>query len=159
MFRSELLSRISLVNYFGNDGSLGFLDLVNEADGEVRFRKGRWCELPTEQRTNQQGIEGVVMLKGSTQGLGDFTIRIEDRTLTCVDDICGRRLIASPSQTRTTHQSLTDLTQRTLDDDWTTTTSSVPPSPPGRFGKQKVRHLSPSQRGATHAAESLQITR
>lgn len=51
-------ARISLINYFGNDGPLGYLELQNEEDDE--------------------GIVGTVSLKGAAQGLGDFTIRIED---------------------------------------------------------------------------------
>ncbi|KAI5478238.1 mannosyl-oligosaccharide glucosidase, glycoside hydrolase family 63 protein [Pseudohyphozyma bogoriensis] len=51
-------SRVTLVNYFGNDGPLGYLELDNEED--------------------EEGLEGVVKLKGSAQGLGEFTLRIVD---------------------------------------------------------------------------------
>ncbi|KAM0753058.1 glycoside hydrolase [Meredithblackwellia eburnea MCA 4105] len=51
-------ARISFINYFGNDGPLGFLEMENEED--------------------EEGLEGSVRLKGSAQGLGDFSIRIED---------------------------------------------------------------------------------
>ncbi|GAA5925452.1 mannosyl-oligosaccharide glucosidase [Sporobolomyces koalae] len=54
--RPDAMSRISLINYFGNDGALSSIELDNPED--------------------EQGIEGDVKLRGSTQGLGDYTIRI-----------------------------------------------------------------------------------
>ncbi|GAA5872836.1 hypothetical protein JCM8547_005716 [Rhodosporidiobolus lusitaniae] len=54
----EKPSRISFVNYFGNDGPLSYLEMLNE---------------PSE-----EGVEGPVNVKGSTPGLGSYTIRIED---------------------------------------------------------------------------------
>ncbi|GAA6060932.1 hypothetical protein JCM10212_003840 [Sporobolomyces blumeae] len=53
---SGKMSRISIINYFGNDGPLGFLELENEED--------------------EEGLEGIVKLSGSTNGLGDYSIRI-----------------------------------------------------------------------------------
>ncbi|GAA5950730.1 hypothetical protein JCM21900_000496 [Sporobolomyces salmonicolor] len=55
------VSRISLINYFGNDSPLGFLELENDEDDE--------------------GLEGAIKLKGTTQGLGEYTIRIVDHEL------------------------------------------------------------------------------
>ncbi|GAA6008227.1 hypothetical protein JCM11491_001936 [Sporobolomyces phaffii] len=52
------MSRISLINYFGNDGPLGSLDLENLDE--------------------EDGIEGDVKLRGTTNGLGDYTIRISN---------------------------------------------------------------------------------
>ncbi|GAA6000082.1 hypothetical protein JCM10207_006043 [Rhodosporidiobolus poonsookiae] len=54
----DRISRISLFNYFGNDGPLSYLQLENDADGE--------------------GLEGAVKLSGDTPGLGKYTIRIVD---------------------------------------------------------------------------------
>lgn len=31
-------ARISLINYFGNDGPLGFMEMLNDEDEEVRLR-------------------------------------------------------------------------------------------------------------------------
>ncbi|KAH9449564.1 hypothetical protein Pst134EB_020387 [Puccinia striiformis f. sp. tritici] len=50
-------SKISLINYFGLDG-LGSFQLENEED--------------------EEGIDGEVKIAGSTNQLGDFTIRIKD---------------------------------------------------------------------------------
>ncbi|GAA5820504.1 hypothetical protein JCM11251_003021 [Rhodosporidiobolus azoricus] len=52
------VSRITLLNYFANDGPLSYLQLENQP--------------------NAEGFEGPVTLKGSTPGLGDYKIRIED---------------------------------------------------------------------------------
>ncbi|BGP09879.1 Processing alpha glucosidase I [Rhodotorula toruloides] len=52
------LSRISLINYFGNDAPLSYLELENEEDSN--------------------GLEGAVRLKGQTPGLGKYKIRIEN---------------------------------------------------------------------------------
>ncbi|BGP41883.1 Processing alpha glucosidase I [Rhodotorula kratochvilovae] len=54
----DKLSRISLVNYFGNDGPLSYLELENAADAS--------------------GLASPVTLKGSTSGIGSYRIRIED---------------------------------------------------------------------------------
>ncbi|GAA5835928.1 hypothetical protein JCM5353_003090 [Sporobolomyces roseus] len=54
--RKDQMSRISLINYFGNDGPLGFLEMENAE--------------------SEEGLEGEVRLRGSSQGLGDYTIRI-----------------------------------------------------------------------------------
>ncbi|KPV71697.1 glycoside hydrolase family 63 protein, partial [Rhodotorula graminis WP1] len=56
--RPHKLSRISLINYFGNDGLLSYLELGNKLD--------------------KSGLESPVVLKGSTPGLGGYRIRIED---------------------------------------------------------------------------------
>ncbi|GAA5904067.1 hypothetical protein JCM6882_003816 [Rhodosporidiobolus microsporus] len=56
--REDRVSRITLLNYFANDGPLSYLQLENQLD--------------------DQGLEGPVTLKGSTPGLGDYSIRIED---------------------------------------------------------------------------------
>ncbi|GAA5925076.1 hypothetical protein JCM10213_000525 [Rhodosporidiobolus nylandii] len=50
--------RITLINYFGNDGPLSYLELQNKADHE--------------------GLDGPVTLTGNTPGLGSYTIRVED---------------------------------------------------------------------------------
>lgn len=33
------LSRISLINYFGNDGALGYLEMLNDENEDVRTRR------------------------------------------------------------------------------------------------------------------------
>lgn len=52
------LSRISLINYFGNDGAFGSLTLESER--------------------NEEGIDGPVHLEGLSSGLGRYSIRIEN---------------------------------------------------------------------------------
>ncbi|GAA5999150.1 mannosyl-oligosaccharide glucosidase [Rhodotorula paludigena] len=52
------VSRISLINYFGNDGPLSYLELESDKDN--------------------LGAKGSVVLKGTTPKLGGYRIRIED---------------------------------------------------------------------------------
>ncbi|KAM0791195.1 hypothetical protein ACM66B_005677 [Microbotryomycetes sp. NB124-2] len=56
--QSEYLSRISLINYFGNDGPTGNLELENEEQ--------------------ELGLDGTVKLTGSAAGIAPFSIRIEN---------------------------------------------------------------------------------
>ncbi|GAA5975706.1 hypothetical protein JCM11641_005843 [Rhodosporidiobolus odoratus] len=51
-------SRITLLNYIGNDGPLSYLELQNEESAE--------------------GLEGPITLTGNTSGLGGYTFRIQD---------------------------------------------------------------------------------
>ncbi|KAK4053895.1 Processing alpha glucosidase I [Microbotryomycetes sp. JL221] len=56
----EYLSRISLINYFGNDGTTGSLELGNDEE--------------------ELGLQGTVNLKGSAAGISPFKIRIESHS-------------------------------------------------------------------------------
>ncbi|GAA5893545.1 mannosyl-oligosaccharide glucosidase [Sporobolomyces salmoneus] len=59
--RRDQMSRISLINYFGNDGPLSSLELENSDE--------------------EEGLEGEITLRGSTHGLGDYAIRIVNHAL------------------------------------------------------------------------------
>lgn len=77
---AEHLSRVSLINYFGNDGQTGQLELENEEDEEVSpFARER--RAPRLICCHLQGLEGNIKLTGEAHGVGAFTIRIEDSGL------------------------------------------------------------------------------
>lgn len=71
------VSRIILINYFGNDGALGSLHLESEEHEEVSINLFCWLDL-ADGKLFSQGIKGAIRLKGSSQGLGEYTLRMED---------------------------------------------------------------------------------